>query len=69
MLFLRHLPAAVHLQLTEDDHEDVRALADKADRYAASIHHHQQLLPVFATTANDCEDTEEQSDYTVATVG
>ena len=27
MLFLRHLPTAVRLQLTEDDHEDVRTLA------------------------------------------
>ena len=63
------LPAAVRLQLTEDDQEDVCALANKADRCTASIHGHQQLLPVFATTADDCEDTEEQSDYTVAAVG
>ncbi len=69
MLFLRRLPAAVRLQLTEDDHEDVRALADKADRCAASIHRHQQLLPVFAATADDTEDNEEQSDFTVAAVG
>ena len=40
MLFLRCLPAAVRLQLTEDDHKNVRALADKADRCAASIHRH-----------------------------
>ena len=64
MLFLRRLPAAVRLQLTEDNQEDIRALADKADRCAASIHRHQQLLPVF-----DCEDAEAQSDYLVATVG
>lgn len=69
MLFLRRLPAAVRLQLTEDDHEDVRALADKADRCAASIHRHQQLLPVFAATADGTEDNEEQSDFTVAVVG
>ena len=69
MLFLRRLPAAVRLQLTEDDHEDVCALAVKADRCAASIHGHQQLLPVFAATADDCEDTEEQSDFTVAAMG
>ena len=35
MLFLRRLPPAVRLQLTEDDHEDVRALVEKADRCAA----------------------------------
>ena len=62
MLFLR-------LQLTEDDHEDVRALADKADRCAASIHRHQQPLPIFAATAEDYEDSEEQSDLSVAAVG
>lgn len=50
MLFLRRLPAAVRLQLTEDDHQDVRALADKADRCAASLHrqqpvHIQAVLP------------------------
>ena len=61
--------AAVRLQLTEDNHEDVHALADKADRCAASIHRHQQLLPVFTTTADNCEDTEEQSNYPVAAVG
>ena len=31
MLFLRRLPPAVRLQLTEDDHKNVRALAEKAD--------------------------------------
>ena len=69
MLFLHRLPAAVRLQLTKDDHEDVRALADKANRCTASIHRHQQLLPVFAATADDTEDNEEQSDFTVAAVG
>ena len=32
MLFLCCLPAVVRLQLTEDDHKDVRTLANKADR-------------------------------------
>ena len=59
----------VRLQLTKDDHEDVRALADKADRCAPSIHRHQQLLPVFAANADNCQDNEEQSDYSVAAVG
>ena len=44
-------------------------LADKANRCAASIHRHQQLLPVFAATADDTEDNEEQSDFTFAAVG
>ena len=53
MLLLQSLPNAVCLQLTEDDHEDVHALADKADRCAASIHRHQPLLPVCAATTDD----------------
>ena len=40
-----------------------------ADRCAASIHHRQQLLLVFAATADDCEDNEEQSDLSVPAVG
>ena len=69
MRFYAALPATVPLQLTEDDHEGVSGLADKADRCAASIHRHQQLLPVLATTTKDCEDSKEQSDFSVATVG
>ena len=69
MLFLLCLPAAVCLQLNEDNCEYVRTLADKADRCTASIQCHQQLLPVFAATADNCKDNEEQSDYSVATVG
>ena len=68
MLFLC-LPPAVCLQLTEDDHEDVRALANKADRYAASIHCQLQLLPVFAATADDCKDNKEQPDFSISAVG
>ena len=35
-----------------------------------SLHHrHQQLLQVFAATADSCEDGEEQSDYSIAAVG
>ena len=44
LLFLRRLPAPVRLLLTEDDHEDVRALAEKADRCAASLHKQQSNL-------------------------
>ena len=66
MLFLHRLPAAFRRHLTKDDHEDVRALANKADRCAASIYCHKQLLLVFAATADDCKDTEEQSDYPVS---
>ena len=37
MLFLCHLPAQVRVLLTEDNHSDLRALAEKADRCAASL--------------------------------
>ena len=60
-LFLQRLPAAVCLQLTEDDHKDFRTLADKGDRCVTSIHHHQQLLMVSATVMDDSDGGEEQS--------
>ena len=69
MLFLHCQAAAVSMLLMEDDQEDsqedICALADKADRCAASINCHQQLLPVSAATADDCEDGEEQP-YTLS---
>ena len=37
MLFLRWLPAQVRVQLTEDDHTDLWALAKKADCCASSL--------------------------------
>ena len=33
------------------------------------MHRHQQLLPVFATTTDDCEEHKEQSDYSVTPLG
>ena len=56
MLFLRRLPPAVRILLTEDDHEDVRALAAKADRCAASRHNTQQGLSVHATSLRPDEE-------------
>ena len=70
MLFLRHLPPAIRLQLTEDDHEDVRALAEKADRCAASIHRHQQAAaPIFSATNDNSSEMEEQEEFSISTVG
>ena len=70
MLFLRRLPPAVRLQLTEDDHEDVRALAEKADRCAASIHRHQQTAsPIFSATTDNTPEVEEQEEFSVTAVG
>ena len=69
MLFLRRLPAAIRLQLTEDDHKDLRALAEKADRCAASIHRHQQLLPIAATGFTEDPEFQEQEDISVSAVG
>ena len=50
-------PAAIQLQLTEDDREDIRALAEKADRCAASIHHHHQPLPVVAPASQKTQSS------------
>ena len=69
MLFLHRLPAAIRLQLTEDDHKDIRALAEKADRCAASIHRHQQLLPIAATGFTEDPEFQEQEDISVSAVG
>ena len=70
MLFLRPLPPAVRLQLTEDDHEDMRALAEKADRCAASIHRHQQTAsPIFSATTDNTPEVEEQEEFSVTAVG
>ena len=58
------------LQLTEDDHEDVRALAEKADRCAASIHRHQQTAsPIFSATTDNTPEVEEQEEFSVTAVG
>ena len=37
MLFMRQLPAQVQVQLTEDDHTDLRALAEKAECCSAML--------------------------------
>ena len=37
MLFMHRLPAQVRVQLTEDDHTDLRALAEKAERCSAML--------------------------------
>ena len=69
MLFLRRLPAAIQLQLTEDDHEDIRALAEKADRCAASIHCHQQPLPIAAAGFTEDSEFQEQEDISISAIG
>ena len=70
MLFLRCLPPAVRPQLTEDDHKNVRALAEKADHCATSIHRHQQsATQIFSATANNTSEAEEQEEFSVSAVG
>lgn len=67
LIFLRRLPAAVRLLLTEDDHNDVRALAEKADRCAASMH--RQLAPIAAVAPDEEGYDSEQDSGTIAAVG
>jgi len=61
MLFLRRLPPHVRVQLTEDDHTDLRALAEKADRCNASFLHKtaDNVAAVSAVTAGASDSVEE----------
>lgn len=70
LLFLRRLPAAVRLQLTEDAHMEVRALAEKADRCTASLHREPlQAATVSALAACESEEQHEQDGISVNAVG
>ena len=63
MLFMRHLPPQVRVQLTEDDHTDLRALAEKAERCAAML-----VRKVGAAAINAVQPTEEDTEDSTATV-
>jgi len=67
MLFLRKLPPAVRVQLTEDDHTDLRALAEKADRCAASLPRHV-LEQSSVAVVDQLPDGSGESDLDVAAV-
>ena len=68
LIFLRRLPAAVRVLLTEDDQEDIRALAEKADRCAASLHR-SQLHSVAAVSPSEDYEDPEQEGATVGAIG
>jgi len=59
MLFLRKLPPAVRVQLTEDDHTDLRALAEKADRCAATLPRHALESAAVAAVDTDAANEPE----------
>ena len=67
MLFMRRLPAQVRVQLTEDDHTDLRALAEKADRCAATLARKAAPAVISAVTSN-VEDGEEPTTATISAV-
>jgi len=69
MLFLRRLPPAVRVQLTEDSLDDLRALAEKADRCADSLSK-MQLERHLVAAASVPSDTESNAgdDLLVAAV-
>jgi len=73
MLFLRRLPPHIRVQLTEDDHTDLRALAEKADRCAASWaakHSAEAALAVAALSGGPVESVDlEEQELTVAALG
>lgn len=65
MLFLRRLPAQVRVQLTEDDHADLPALAAKADRCAAFLAK-QSVVGASCVAAVSAEPGEDPLELTVA---
>lgn len=67
MLFLRRLPCQVRAQLTEDSHEDLHALAQKADRVAAFLA--RQAGNQQSVHAVHLEPGEELQELTVSAVG
>lgn len=72
MLFLRRLPAAVRVQLTEDDFTDLRALAEKADRCAASLAkqaHESSVHAAVAALSLEEDGGEEAAEFPVAAFG
>lgn len=54
------------MQLTEDNHEDLRALAEKADRCAASLHRQAAEAHSIAAATGLHSMEEEAEDVTVA---
>ena len=63
MLFMRRLPPQVRVQLTEDDHTDLRALAEKAERCAAML-----VRKAGAAAINAVQPTEEDTEDSSASV-
>ena len=68
MLFLRRLPPHIRVQLTEDDHSDLRSLAEKADRCAASwaAKHSAEAAIATAVSSEDPDVPGEAEELTVA---
>ena len=67
MLFMRRLPPQVRVQLTEDNHADLRALAEKADRCAATLARKAPASTVGAITTGD-EEPDDKKTIAVAAV-
>ena len=70
ILFLRRLPAQVCVLLTEDNHSDLRALAEKADRCSTSLARQAADASLAASSAAVClgDDREEAGECSVASV-
>lgn len=69
MLFIRKLPSAVRAQLSEDDHTDLRALAEKADRIMAMLAKQKHDLHMVAAVSAASDDGSSDGDeYCVAAI-
>jgi len=69
MLFIWKLPSAVRAQLSEDDHTDLRALAEKADRIMAMLAKQKHdLHTVAAVSAQSDDESTSGDDLCIAAV-
>ena len=68
MLFIRRLPPQVRVQLTEDDHTDLRALAAKADRCTSFLARQSTAAAISSAIASPADDGNEPSEFAVSAV-
>jgi len=69
MLFMRRLPPQVRVQLTEDDHTDLRALAAKADRVTATLARQTSNSIASASALSQDESQDDTAEFSVTAMG
>ena len=66
MLFMRRLPPPVRVQLTEDDHTDLRALAAKADRCTAFLSRQTSSATIASVSSTSEELIEDAAELSIS---